>query len=77
MWRFLIFAAVFVSTALSQNAPTTDIFLVELGSSSRVRNLTDRREYDNQPHFLPGYSAFLYTSQRAGSQGNFRIKFHV
>jgi len=73
MWRFLIFAAVFVSTGLAQNAPSTDIFLVELGSPPKVQNLTARPEYDNQPHFLAGYKAFLYTSQRSGQSDIYRF----
>ena len=73
MWRFFIFATVFVSTAPAQNAPSTDIFLVELGSPPRVQNVTGRPDYDNQPHFLPGYTAFLYTSQRSGQTDIYRF----
>ncbi len=36
----------------------------EAVSVRRVVNATARPGYDNQPHFLPGGQAFLYTSQR-------------
>jgi len=48
--------------------PGTDIWIVELRreapgpSLGAVRRATDRPGYDNQPFFLPGGGAFLYTS---------------
>ncbi|TVP57324.1 MAG: hypothetical protein EA351_06015 [Gemmatimonadales bacterium] len=51
--------------------PATDLFLVELSAGDDgfprpgdVRGLTDRPLYDNQPFFLPGGEAILYTAGR-------------
>lgn len=54
----------------------TDIWVAELlDSGRRLRvgtpsNVTDRPGYDNQPHFLPDGSAFLYTSIDASGQAD-------
>ncbi|MEX0899106.1 MAG: hypothetical protein WD081_00280 [Gammaproteobacteria bacterium] len=54
----------------------TDIWVAELlDSGRRMRvgapsNATDRPGYDNQPFFLPGGSAFLYTSIDASGQAD-------
>ncbi len=52
--------------------PGSDVHLVPLARSAQgwrlgaPQNVTDRDGYDNQPRFLPGASAFLYTSIRDG-----------
>lgn len=53
----------------AQAPPGTDLFVVEIEErpdgqvrTGEVRRLTDRAGYDNQPFFLPGGSAVLYTS---------------
>ena len=56
--------------------PATDIYLVDLRvAGGRVSvgvpvNATARAGYDNQPFFLPGGHAFLYTSIREDSQAD-------
>lgn len=52
--------------------PSTDIFLVDMTTEAgqlkigKPVNVTSREGYDNQPMFLPGGEAFLYTSARNG-----------
>ena len=54
----------------------SEIFIVDLPPErSRLEeqalvNITNRRGYDNQPHFLPDGSALLYTSIRDGRQSD-------
>ena len=67
------------SSASGQDAPpSTDIFLVSLKSrgekleAGAPLNVTNREGYDNQPLFLPGNRAFLYTSQREGQTDIYR-----
>jgi len=62
---------------LQANAPpATDIYLADLRLADRKVtvgtpvNVTERLGYDNQPLFLPGGRAFLYTSIRADSQAD-------
>lgn len=56
--------------------PGTDIYLVPLSrvargaSVGRPANVTRRPGYDNQPSFVPGDSALLYTSIRADGQAD-------
>ena len=56
--------------------PATDIYLADLRvAQGRVSvgapvNVTARPGYDNQPFFLPGGRAFLYTSIREDSQAD-------
>ena len=56
--------------------PATDIYLADLRvAQGRVSvgtpvNVTARPGYDNQPYFLPGGRAFLYTSIREDSQAD-------
>ena len=73
MWRTFLISLAFLTPALPQGAPSTDIYLVDLEPSLRVQNLTRRVEYDNQPHFLPGDKFFLYSSQRAGQSDIYRF----
>lgn len=62
-----------VPVQVAANPTATDIWVAELLESGRgLRvgtpvNITDRDGYDNQPHFLPDGSGFLYTS--IGSSG--------
>jgi hypothetical protein len=74
--RLVVLAAVLAAlpaTARAQGA--TDLFLLEIREADgriqveRVRRLTDRDGYDNQPHFLPG-RALLYTSIDATGQAD-------
>jgi hypothetical protein len=61
-------------TPTAAGAPSTDIWLAELGSSDgrwgvgAPSNITDRDGYDNQPAFEPGGTALLYTSARDAEQ---------
>jgi WD40 repeat protein len=54
--------------------PSTDIFLFPLENgkivSSGVRNITKRKGYDNQPHFLPDSKKLFYTSIQEGNQSD-------
>ena len=56
--------------SVSAKMPGFDIFIGELAvkdgllSISGMTRLTDRPEYDNQPHFLPDGESLLYTSAR-------------
>ncbi|MCA1799135.1 MAG: hypothetical protein LC632_06645 [Xanthomonadaceae bacterium] len=58
------------------NPTLTDIWVAELLDSRRrlrlgtPRNVTDRPGYDNQPHFLPDGSGFLYTAMDANGQAD-------
>ncbi len=71
-----------VGTLMAQDPPATDIWLlsIEPGTATSEgvptvgspRNLTDRQGYDNQPHFLPGGDAVLYTSIRDGQADIYR-----
>lgn len=65
-------AGAFVFPATAQdvrpkaNLPQTDIFLFDLSidsdaALSNVRNVTDRKGYDNQPSFTPDSQSFLYS----------------
>jgi hypothetical protein len=62
---------------LQANAPpATDIYVADLRVADRKvtvgtpANVTARPGYDNQPFFLPGVRAFLYTSIREDSQAD-------
>lgn len=64
----------------AQAPPGTDLFLVEIDEAAgeriqagEVRRLTDRAGYDNQPFFLPGGGAVLYTSIDEAGQADIRI----
>lgn len=56
----------------------TDIWMAEIARDDEgivvgaPVNLTERDGYDNQPHFLPGGDAFLYTSISEGGQADIR-----
>lgn len=56
--------------SVSAKMPGFDIFIGDLAvkhgllSISDMTRLTDRPEYDNQPHFLPDGESLLYTSAR-------------
>ena len=62
----MISSALLVLAAI-QGPPATDIYVADLvrdGGTltvARVRNVTRRAGYDNQPTFLPDGRAFLYT----------------
>lgn len=67
--------AIAPSSASAQSAPpATDIFLVSLPDDLvptqgwAARNLTDRANYDNQPHFTSDGEHILYTSYRTDGQ---------
>jgi dipeptidyl aminopeptidase/acylaminoacyl peptidase len=54
--------------------PATDVYLAPLSESGSALtigapiNISNSPEYDNQPSFLPGGSALLFTSRRDGNQ---------
>jgi hypothetical protein len=57
-------------------APATDIYLYELesgGGTGRLRNLTHRRGYDNQPAW-DGSDRLLYTSEHGGQTDIYAIR---
>lgn len=63
--------------AAAQSAPPgTEIYLVPVGRTSdtttfgRPVNVTRRPGYDNQPSFVPGAAALLYTSIRSDAQAD-------
>jgi hypothetical protein len=64
--------------AVAQAPPATDIYLatvVTRGGELRFGdpiNVTDRTGYDNQPLFMPGGDAVLYTSIRDGQADTYR-----
>ncbi len=57
-----------VALPLHGQAPSTDIVILSMSEAAGEFHLqspvrvTDRAGYDNQPHFLPGGEALLYTS---------------
>ena len=59
-----------VAAAAVPQAPSTDVFLGEIGASgiAAVRNISDSPGYDNQPHFLADGAALLFSSNRDGRQ---------
>ena len=75
-------AAALVAMALSCGAPTqrhasSDLFVIELVSeedgtlrAGRIRNLTRRQGYDDQPHFLPDGLNLLYSSRLPDRQAD-------
>src|SRR5262245_54066049 len=73
LWSVLAPLALFL---LPQAAPppATEVYLAPLSKSgSTVKigtpvNISNSPEYDNQPSFLPGSSALLFTSRRDGKQ---------
>ena len=64
----LALGVVFVALPLHGQAPGTDIVILSMNEAAGEFHLqslirvTDRAGYDNQPHFLPGGEALLYTS---------------
>jgi len=76
MKKFILFILCFILVSVVQaqtqtqsqpaSPPSTDIFLVHLKNgkidSTDVRNITQRKGYDNQPHFLPDSRKLFYTS---------------
>ena len=54
--------------------PSTDIYLFPLENgkivASGIRNITKRKGYDNQPHFLPDSKKLFYTSIRDDNQAD-------
>ena len=61
---------------IAAQVPDTEIFLAELQwqqatpTISRVRNITNRNGYDNQPMFLADGESLLFTSIRDGKQSD-------
>jgi tricorn protease-like protein len=84
MKNFILFILLFIVGSVVQAQPqtqtqpdpppSTDIFLFPLENgkivSSGVRNITKRKGYDNQPHFLPDSRKLLYTSIREDNQSD-------
>ncbi len=81
VWTRKLMAAALVALALSCAGPTSnrhatsDLFVVELVSeedgtlrAGRIRNLTQREGYDDQPHFLPDGLNLLYSSRLRNRQ---------
>jgi Tol biopolymer transport system component len=70
-WIVLALASLFVPQAAP---PATEVYLAPLSKSgSTVKigtpvNISHSPEYDNQPSFLTGSSAILFTSRRDGKQ---------
>lgn len=77
MKKFIVFilCSLFVSMAIAQTQtqsqpasppPSTDIFLLHLKNGkidpTDIRNITQRKGYDNQPRFLPDSKKMFYTS---------------
>jgi hypothetical protein len=62
--------------AIAAGVPDTDIYVLPIAGLYRnpnaadLRNVTDRPGYDNQPAFLPGGSAFLYSAIVDGRQAD-------
>lgn len=60
----------FAALVSAQSDEGTDIYLTELSlkqgvlTTGKLTNITARKGYDNQPHFLPDGEGLLYTSQR-------------
>ncbi|MGH9858097.1 MAG: TolB family protein, partial [Acidobacteriota bacterium] len=82
MKNFILFILLLIIGSVVQSQPqtqpdpppSTDIFLFPLENgkivSSGVRNITKRKGYDNQPHFLPDSKKLFYTSIREGNQSD-------
>lgn len=73
----VMIAGVGVGTMLAAQAPpATEIFLASVTSVGgkttvgRPVNVTNNPGYDNQPHFLPDSSGFLFSSVREGNQND-------
>lgn len=71
--RPIPFLLVLFLSAPAWAQPSTDIHVFPIGDDHTVQvaagwNATATAGYDNQPAFLPGANAFLFTSQRAGDQ---------
>jgi hypothetical protein len=77
MKKFILFilCSLFVSVVHTQTQtqsqpasppPSTDIFLLHLKNAkidpTGIRNITQRKGYDNQPHFLPDSKKLFYTA---------------
>ncbi len=68
--------------AIAAGVPDTDIFLLSVKNldaapdPANLRNLTARPGYDNQPAFVPGEQALLFSSVRDGKQADiFKYQF--
>ncbi len=68
--------------AIAAGVPDTDIFLLSIKNldtapdPADLRNLTARPGYDNQPAFVPGEQALLFSSIRDGNQADiFKYQF--
>lgn len=64
-----------IAPAFAQNAPpATDLYLLPLPEdlttlqANAAHNITDRPNYDNQPHFIADGAHILYTSYRTDGQ---------
>ena len=72
----MLWIALFTLQAAAAPPPATDIYLADLQVSDRTIsvstpvNVTARPGYDNQPFFLPGGHAFLYTSVHEDAQAD-------
>lgn len=72
---FLLFAFFYFQTSdLNAQAPSTDIFLIDIKSEGgkyefgKPFNITNKEGYDNQPYFLPDGSGLLYVSATDSTQ---------
>ena len=81
MRNLLVNLLVFLPASIfAQSPPATDIYLLNISPKNDVpvveaiQNVTDRDGYDNQPFFLPGGDAFLYTSMRDGQTDIFKYE---
>jgi hypothetical protein len=66
---FLLLALTLVSSlAATAQVPSTDVFVFDVTEDGLgdPRLITDREGYDNQPRFLPGGEALVYSSLRHG-----------
>ncbi|MDQ3049148.1 MAG: hypothetical protein M3R27_16505 [Bacteroidota bacterium] len=73
---FLYFSLFLFAFSLSAQVPDTDIWLLDITTSSNgvslknPVNVTNRIGYDNQPAFSPDGKCLLYTSMRDGNQSD-------
>jgi TolB protein len=51
---------------MSNNEGDSEIFVIELGSTTSTRRLTEAPGYDNSPRFSPDGRRILFTSDRRG-----------
>lgn len=71
--RYLCVSLVLVAASAAAQVPATDIYVASLKAHWQVGapvNVTHRPGYDNQPAFLPGGRAFLYTAIAGDSQAD-------